>query len=248
MALFCDDRELGYLRSRTPFVPGEGVMLDEAYRLAHLPLVAPRHPRVFVRQEGKDYEMGRHERVWSLVAPVTAEALVASPAFRELEAELESAPFARKIAWDMLPRRRDKLHATICGSLRAGEAAPSITDEQRRALAGLGPIEVELRGLFSGNVNVGRLYLRAYPEKRQGENVFRRLQRLLGRKETDLYVVGIWNLVDDLDATQATALAALLARWWERPILRIKIDRLWLLGSRDDLALDSTIAQAIALA
>ena len=42
----------------------------------------------------------------------------------------------------------------------------------------IAPFEVELRGLFSGNVNVGW-------------------------RETDLHVLGLWNLIDDLDATEA---------------------------------------------
>jgi hypothetical protein len=43
---FCPDNELGYERSRTRFIPGAGLTLDEAYRLAHLPLAAPDHPRI----------------------------------------------------------------------------------------------------------------------------------------------------------------------------------------------------------
>ena len=43
---FCSDEELDYGRSRFLFAPGKGFRLDEAYRLAHLPLVAPTHPDV----------------------------------------------------------------------------------------------------------------------------------------------------------------------------------------------------------
>ncbi len=31
---FCTEGELGYERSRTRFIPGEGIAFDEAYRLA----------------------------------------------------------------------------------------------------------------------------------------------------------------------------------------------------------------------
>src|SRR5918997_3459217 len=107
--------------------------------------------------------------------------------------EMKAAPFAGKIAWDVLGRRKDKLHATICGSLSTG--MPPVLDEDRlRELARLGPVSVELRGLFSGNVNRGRLYLRAYPEKRDGINMFHRIQQVLGRRTTNLYLVGIYNL------------------------------------------------------
>ncbi len=216
---FCRDDELGYQRGRTRFVAGAGLTLDENYRFAHLPLVAPAHPDVIAARSGtgKTYAMGRHARTYSLVLPVPAEALAQSEAYRELERALKAASFAGKIAWDLLPRRRDKLHVTICGGL--GEP-PTLRESDRRALAGLGPVGVEVRGLFSGDINVGRLYLRAYPERRAGANVFRQIQRALGRDETDLYVVGLYNLTDHLDREEASALSDLIDRWWDRPILR----------------------------
>jgi hypothetical protein len=244
--VFCQDAELGYERSRTRFTSGEGLTLDETYRLAHLPLVAPDHPRVIRTREGSSYVMGRHERVFSLVLPISGDLLLRTTAYRELNEALRAAPFARKIAWDLLGRRKDKLHATICGSLSTGEP-PVLQDMQRQELAGIGPVHVELRGLFSGSVNRGRLYLRAYPESRQGENVFRHIQRSLGCRETDLYVVGLYNLTDDLDADDAAALASLIESWWDRTILQFTVDHLWLMGACDDLVLDSTVAETISL-
>jgi len=245
---FCPDEQLGYQRSRTAFAAGAGIALDETYRLAHLPLVAPHHPGVIPTRDGTSYVMGRHPRVFSLVLPITADALHQSGAYRELDAELRAAPFASKIAWNLLEQRRDKLHATICGSLAVGEEPPLLDSDQRRRLAGLGPIGVEVRGLFSGNVNVGRLYLRAYPECRTGRNMFQEIQRILGRRETDLYVVGLYNLTDDLDAAEAASLAGMIERWWDRPVLRFEADRLWLLGAKDDLVLDSAVADVVPLA
>lgn len=245
--LFCPDAELGFERSRTRFQPGEGLTLDETYRLAHLPLVAPSHPRIIATREGSSYVMGRHERVFSLVLPVPGDALAQAPAYHDLDEAMRAAPFAGKIAWSLLDRRRSKLHATICGSLSTGEP-PTLDRSRLRDLRGVGPITVELRGLFSGNVNRGRLYLRAYPESRKGENVFRQIQRSLGCRETDLYVVGLYNMTDDLDSPEAAALASLLDRWWDRPILRYEIDHLWLMGATDDLVLDSVIAETVSLA
>lgn len=244
--VFCSDTDLGYERSRTRFEVGEGLTLDETYRLAHLPLVAPDHPRIIERREGSSYVMGRHERVFSLVLPVPGDLLAQSPAYRDLDREMRASPFADKIAWDLLGRRKDKLHATICGSLSTG-APPVLDSGRRRELIGLGPITVELRGLFSGSVNRGRLYLRAYPESRNGENVFRQIQRSLGCRETDLYVVGLYNMTDDLDALEAAALVSLIDRWWDRPIMRFKIDHLWLMGASDDLVLDSTVEENVSL-
>jgi hypothetical protein len=245
---FCRDDELGYLRSRTSFVSGSGLTPDENYRFAHLPLVAPRHPDVIAARPGPQavntYAMGRHARAFSLVLPIPGEALAQSEACQEMEDELRAGPFAGKIAWEIQPRRQHKLHATICGGL--GEH-PTLGENDRRALAGFGPVGVELRGLFSGNLNVGRLYLRAYPEKRDGQNVLRQIQRALGRKETDLYVVGLYNLTDHLTVGEAAALAATIERWWDRPILRFRADSLWLLGASDDLVLDSAVAETLLL-
>lgn len=243
----CSDEDLGYWRSQTKFASGKGLVLDETYRLAHLPLVAPQHPRVIPSRPGAFYAMGRHPRVHSLVLPVPDDLLQQSAAYRELDTELRSASFAGKIAWGLLPRRRTKLHATVCGSLATGADAASLDAAQRHALADIGAFSVELRGLFSGNVNVGRLYLRLYPERRQGENVLKKIQRALGRRETDLYVVGLWNLTDDLDPPEAALLKDIIDRWWDRPLLTFEADRLWLLAASDDLVLDSEVTEIVSL-
>ena len=127
------------------------------------------------------------------------------------------------------------------------EGAPTFDDPTAPRLACIGPVQVELRGLFSGNVNVGRLYFRVYPERRDGMNVFRQIQRMLGRPETDLYVVGIFNFTDNLDADEPSALASMIEQWWDRPILRLEASYLWLLGAKDDLVLDATIAESVSL-
>lgn len=241
---FCTDAELGYRRSLTDF--SQPLTLDESYRLAHLPLVAPEHPRVIPRREGKSYEMGRHPRIFSLVLPVGDADLQASPAFRELETALRASPFTGKIAWEVLPRRRDKLHATVCGSLGIGNA-PVISPKVRQALTAIGPVTVELRGLFSGNVNRGRLYLAAYPGRRGEANLLQTVQAAFDRPPGDLWLVGLYNLTDDLDATETAALAALVQHWWNAPLLRFTARELWLLGADDDLVLDSEIAERLPL-
>jgi hypothetical protein len=244
---FCSDDELGYVRNRSLFAPGEGFRLDDAYRLAHLPLVAPAHPDIIGAREGTSYHMGRHERVVSLVVPVPGDALRRSPAYGEMEAQLRARSFAGKMAWSILDERWDKLHGTVCGSLRTGGEPFVIPPDQIEALRASGPISVELRGLFSGNVNRGRIYLRAYPEKRDGQNLFHRVQDILGCRRTDLYVVGLHNLQDHLDRAEAKDLEGFIEQWWDRTILRFTADQLWLLASTDDLVLDSRVEQVIPL-
>lgn len=245
LATYCSDEILAYQTSRTRFRAGEGMALDESYRHAHLPLVASASPLIIPEKPGSDYRMGRHSTVYSVVMPIAADALEASPAYRELDLEMRAAPFARKIAWSILPRRRERLHATLCGGY--GGEPPVIDAATRGALRSLGPISAELRGLFSGNVNKGRLYLRVYPQQRDGQNLFHGLQRALGRNLTNLYVAGIWNLTDNLDPHEAQALAAMIDRWWSRRLLRIDLGELWVLGARDDLVLDSEISERLSL-
>ncbi|MCU4180342.1 2'-5' RNA ligase family protein [Bosea sp. BH3] len=244
LPVFCADSELGYRRSLTDF--STPLLLDDSYRLAHLPLVAPEHPRLIARREDGFYEMGRHARVFSLVLPVEDEALRASPAFVALEEELKAAPFATKIAWEILPRRSDRLHATVCGSLGLGEP-PAIAPEAREALGRIEPFAVELRGLLSGNVNRGRLYLAAYPEKRDGSNRLQAVQAAFGRAPGDLWLVGLYNLKDDLDAAETAALAEIVSRWWNRPLLRFTASQLQLMGASDDLVLDAHVEAVLPL-
>ncbi|MGO4404723.1 hypothetical protein AB4Z10_10730 [Bosea sp. RAF48] len=243
-SMFCRDAELGYRRSLTDF--SAPLLLDDSYRLAHLPLVAPEHPRVIARREGKFYEMGRHPRVFSLVLPVHDAALQTSAAFRALEEELRTAPFADKIAWEILPKRRDKLHATVCGSLGI-EEPPAIAQATRDALAQIEPFAVELRGLFSGNVNRGRLYLAVYPEKRDGANMLQAVQGAFGRPPGDLWLVGLYNLRDDLDAAETAALADIVARWWDQPLLRLDVTALQVMSAGDDLVFDGAVEETLSL-
>lgn len=245
-ASFCGDDDLGYRGARTAFVDGLGLRLDEAYRLAHLPLVASGHPDVIVSKPGAPYFNGRHPRVRSLALHVPWRALADSAEFAALEAELRRAAFAGKIAWAAGERRRDRLHATVCGSLGVG-APPALSAAQRTALARLDAFDVELRGLFSGNVNVGRLYLRAYPERRAEGDALRLVQRSLGRAESGLYLVGLWNLTDHLDAAQAAELAALIEAWWNRPLARLRVERLRVIAATDDLCLDGGFEDDVPL-
>ncbi len=245
-ATLCRDDEMGYERARTAFVADDGMTLDERYRLAHLPLVAPDHPDVIASAPGEPYRMGRRPCVTSLTLHVPAAALEASSAYAQLQAELRDASFNAKIAWDVVERRRDVLHATICGSMGA-QAPPGVTHAQAASLAAIGPFEVELRGVFSGNVNHGRLYLRAYPERRDGENVLRRIQRAFGRQDSDLFLVGVWNLTDHLDSREAGDLSRLIDDWWDRPIARFAVERLRLITSFDDLVLDGGFSGDVML-
>ena len=77
--------------------------------------------------------------------------------------------------------------------------------------------------------------------------MFHRIQQVLGRRTTNLYVVGIYNLTDDLDASEGSILCTLLARWWDRSIVTFQAEALWLLGASDDLVLGPETVERVPL-
>jgi hypothetical protein len=238
----CHDESLGYRRSQTPLAGEQGLRLDAAYRLTHLPLVNPSHSDVIKDDAAKGYIMGRHRLVHSLVLPIEAALLEQSEAYRKMQKVLQKSPLAHKLAWDIPPLRCEKLHATLCGGV--GNILPP---EMRVALQQTAPFEVELRGLFSGNINIGRLYLKLYPEIRNGLNPIQILQQKSGRSPSDLYLVGLHNLVDHLDLHETRWLMRFIEDWWDKPILRFKARKIWHLSSHDDLVLDSVIEERFDL-
>jgi hypothetical protein len=243
----CGDAELDYLRARTPFAPNRGMTLDASYRLAHLPLVAQHHPKVIARQAGKDYVLGRRSvRVFSLVLRIPEDALEKSEPFRRMEAEVRAAPFAKKISWENVEQRKGKLHATICGYLSTG-SVPTIDSRRREALSHIGPIAMDVFGLFSGVVNVGRLYLRLYPERRPEMNAIHEIQTAMGWQRSNLYPIGIYNLVDDLTPVEAEALSNMISRWWGTRLARLEVTSLDVVGAMDDLLLDANFVEGVPL-
>jgi hypothetical protein len=236
------DNSLGYARCRTVFRNKTSLKLDESYRLAHLPLVNPNHPGCINSVPGKNYTMGRHGRVHSLVLPIPQELLEASHPFQALEAEIKASSFSKKIAWDVVDTRRGRLHATLCGSLGEGEIPPVLP-----SLGSTHPLRLQIRGLFSGNINVGRLYLMAYPEKNSEINDLQIIQKSFARPVTDMYLIGLYNLTDHLTVRETTDLASMIDRWWLIPLLTYDADTLWLMSSKDDLVLDSRVETVVQL-
>lgn len=240
---YASDTEMLYAQSRTVFVPGAPFRLDQSYCRAHLPLIAPQHPDMLA--DGQGYRMGVHATSHSLVLPIEAEALAASAAYRALEATLRAAPFAGKIAWDLLSKRASRLHATIVGGLELVDG--TLPTEICKRLAGLAPVEFELRGLFSGNRNLGRFYLAIYPEMREGEQAFAAIQRALGRAPNAMFLMGQFNLIDHLTPEEAASLAQLLDMFRDTVFLRGKARELRVLASKDDLVLDATFTERVSL-
>jgi len=244
--IFCDDGQLSYDKSRTAIVERQGLTFDSSYRLAHLPLVAPDHPLVISTKLGTTYHSGIHELIYSIVIPVTIGELSASENFNKLINDVKLSKFTDKLSWDTYALRKNKLHATVCGSIFTGDS-PGIENCIYEKLREMGPFSVSIRGLFSGNINVGRLYFKVYPELRAGKNICHIIQDLFRSPNTDLYVVGIFNLIEELDSAEVNDLKNILDRWWEIEIVNVQVENLWLLKSRDDLVLDGSIEEIIPL-
>jgi hypothetical protein len=234
---FCDDAMLNYASSRRVFGPGDTLTFDPAYRLAHLPLIAPDHPAAIRAVPGQDYRDGTYRKPrHSLVMPLRAQDLVRSPTFQALERDLRAASFAPKIAWDLGERRADKLHASIVNGLSEADIAPCAA-AVARSLARLGSLSFRLGGPLAGNKNLGRIYFPVYPEAVDGDDAFGLVQDAVGRPRTRFYVVGYYNLVEELDAAETAELGRWLERWGSTTILETKLSALIVQATNDDLTL-----------
>ena len=234
---FVGDDRLAYAASRRRFEPGEPLAFDEAYRLAHLPLVAPGHPAAIRERAGQSYRDGRYPE-WrhALVAPVDWPQLAASPAFQALEDEMGRASFAGKIAWQLGRQRRPVLHATLASGLEAdriGACAAALSP----VLARMGRLRMRLGGPLVGNRNWGRIYLPAYPALVDGEDAFAKMQDAIGAGRSGFYGVGYWHLTDPLDAPEAADLSAILDRWRCEVVAELDLAAVILHATRDDLVL-----------
>lgn len=240
---FATDAEMAYAESRTRIAPGEAFQMDQLYRLAQLPLVAPAHPDVIT--EGTGYRMGIHAPVHSLVLMIDGAALEATGEYQALIAALRAAPFSGKIAWDVLARRKDRLHATLCGNFDAPDGF--LPEAARGLLAAIPAFDYQLRGLFSGDRNHGRLYLALYPEIRDGGLASSAVMEAFGREPARLLLVGLVNLVDHLDRGETEALAELLENFRDNRFLTARASEIVMICSFDDLVLDAAITDRIAL-
>lgn len=234
---FCDDSRLNYASSRRVFKSGDILDFDDAYRLAHLPLVAPDHPAAIREARDQDYRNGTYIKPrYSLVAPVHAEALTASPMFQALERDMRATSFTPKIAWDVCTRRATKLHATVVNGLSAANAS-ACAEAAGKMLARLGPLSFRIGGPFVGSKNTGRIYFPVYPQVIAGEDALALIQDAVGAARTRFYVIGYYNLIDPLDAIETADLARIIKHWSPATLAEVALSALVLHATNDDLAL-----------
>jgi hypothetical protein len=239
--IYCDDEMLGYRSERRLFQPGDRVVFDESYRLAHLPLVNAGHPAVISEIDGRDYRNGTYARArYALVMPISADAFLESDEAQALERAMKSARFAPKIAWEIGERRRLRLHATLAGvgpEMDLDRCVAAVQD----LLDQIDPISVCLKGPFQGTRNTGRIYFPVYPQNIRGEDPFALVQESIGVALTKLYLVGYYHMREELDPTETGELAELLDQWREKIVLTTAIPALELYATNDDLALSARV-------
>jgi hypothetical protein len=236
---YCDDEMMAYRSARKRFQPGERVVFDEGYRLAHLPLVNPEHPAVISEIDGRDYRNGTYEKTrYALVMPIPGKAFQESSLVQQLELAMKSSGFAPKIAWELGELRRSKLHATLASGISEGDL-----DRCAAAVQGLldqiGSMSVCLKGPFMGTRNTGRIYFPVYPQKIRDEDALALVQRAIGVPLTKLYLVGYYHMRHELDQVEVRELAELIDHWCDRIVLTTTIPFLELLATNDDLALSA---------
>lgn len=245
MTAFASPLQLRYRPLACRFTDGQRLPLDESYRLCHLPLIDPNHPDVIAKKG--EYEMGWFPTPsYALIVPVDADALEASPHYRQMIATLRRAPFARKIDWPMTERRRPVLHATLRSHLHGQHSDTAIRHLASR-LRGVRQFRARLTGPWMGDKNHGRLYLPLVPETRNGAEPCARMQRAAGGRPTRLYTVGLFHFRDHLTAEEAAALRVFLRLWRDRVLLDYTVREIWLQATHDSLALDSRIVTRIPL-
>jgi hypothetical protein len=244
--IYCDDEMMAYRSARKIFQPGEGIVFDEGYRLAHLPLVNAGHPAVISEVDGRDYRNGTYEKTrYALVMPISADAFLESDEVQALELAMKSSGFAPKIAWEICELRRSRLHATLASGISEADLDRCAAAVQDR-LDEIGPISVCLKGPFQGTRNTGRIYFAVYPQNIRGEDPFALVQKSIGVAPTKLYLVGYYHMSQELDPLEARELAELINQWRDRIVVTTTIPFLELYATNDDLALSARVHAKIS--
>lgn len=230
---YCADSMMAYQSARKIFQPGEDIVFDEGYRLAHLPLVNAGHPAVISEVDGRDYRNGTYEKT-----RYALDAFLESDEVQALELAMKSSGFAPKIAWDICERRSAQLHATLAGGVPESDLDRHAAVVQD-LLDQIGSISVCLKGPFLGTRNTGRIYFPVYPQKIGGEDAFALVQKSIGVSQTKLYLVGYYHMRSEFDPLETRELSELIDQWRDRIVVRTTVPFLELHATNDDLALSA---------
>ena len=180
----------------------------------------------------------------SIVLPIDYDVLVSDAKFLQMNDELQRASFNSKIAWPLCDQRKDKLHATLVSGLKSADAACHQT-ALIAATANLLPLSFEMKGLFLGKINTGRMYLPVYPQMVSAENFLSKIQIACGSRCSYFYAVDYYNFVEELDADATMELSALLSKWQNTVVSTQPAKALWIMQTNDDLVLSARVISTI---
>src|SRR4051794_6466037 len=220
---FSDRSLFAYDSHRFDFAANECLRFDEKYRMAQLPLVVTDHPLIIDTKLGLDYDGGRYDEARrSLVVPVSAVDLAASPRYSSFICGLDSTLFNAKISHAMARRREDRLHVTVAGGL-AEEEVSRCAEVVEAFMHRHGGLRLRVMGPYVGRQNSGRMYLPVIPQEIQGEQAFGMLQSLLGLPRTNFYAIGLFNFVDELTPDETRELQRFIQTWKDEVLLELHV-------------------------
>lgn len=234
------------------------MILSDSYRMAQLPLVAPAHPDVIARDEGRGYDaMGSYRagRI-SVVGFVSFQPLWESPVFHEImnRLSLTAAAAAGKIDWAMIERRAFRHHFTVTGRLNLRMADAAVVPFVRERLAGARRLRAQLRGPWFARDKNGRGYFPVHPEVGEGGlDRLSAIQRALDVEGPRGFFVGCLQLRDHLRHSEAFGVHEadewfeIIEAYRDRVICEVTVRELTVIQTHDDLVLAARALARIPL-
>jgi hypothetical protein len=240
---FCSDRDMDFVMHESNLNNVFRLTFDDRYRFAHLPIMCAAHPLSIERGNNGAYVGGQRQPVYSIIAPINLKDLMQSTAFCDMLHDLKTSSIADAIFWPALCKRVEKLHTTV--AVLSSGSAPSLQPDAVAAVRQALPLVMRLQGLFHGRMNTGRVYLKAYPERRASKNIFEFIQATFGVPRRSVSTTGLINLKEEIEGERLEALKSILTKWRDVPFVDIHVDTLLIARSTDDL-FDETIVDQIS--
>ncbi|WP_223358863.1 hypothetical protein [Leifsonia sp. ZF2019] len=233
-----------YDQMRWTPMAGEGLIFDEQYRAAHLPLVAPGHPRTLVNLNGRDYHNGWYARARVSIVADLGRPFLAQDTCRHLLQRLATSSFAEKVAFDLIETRAPNIHCTLIGDVNPTPAQRNSANQLLRDAPSLMPV---MHGPFIGQFNRGRIYFPLEFTRCSDRGLLDAVCAVFGRNRQQFTAIGLVNLRDELDPQEAYDLAKILADM-KGARTQLPLTTLSWTSTNNDLTLEMSRLETIPLA
>ncbi len=247
MTEFSDNNHMRYRDQIKLYSGKEPLKFDARYRAAQLPLVYPESELAVHTDPDGRYTRGRRDVTYSVVLPIDGESLANSSSMRQLIERLKSADLHQKFNWDMEQRRRGVLHATISGTIPF-DPEGKVPEELKVALQQIPTFAFQLKGLFMGSFNTGRVYIQVFPETNGNSVLTDKVCDALGCQHNRLLLCGYLNLTEELTGEEAALLSEICTDMQEVVFDTQTCTSIVVMKSYDDLVLRSGVTHRVALA